>query len=259
MKTPPLLLGAGAALLGLAGGPPGRGRADGRVARGRTVRQSALGLHRRGFPADLDLSARCCCSVRRFTPLPPAAGRGNFGPLPEPNLATERNAGNASARTIAALIRWLPMIFFLFVAAQAFSSREGIRGDDFSHHAAPVAKGAAAGRPLPAGAEREYFLSCISCYACSRRASTPAKSESFYWGLCALVAWALWPHRSRRFSVAVWPAPGGGHSPGLRRPAGRRADIPAALRITVRSGSSAGSVAARTRCRARRRWATLAG
>src|SRR5206468_2006638 len=46
--------------------------------------------------------------------------------LHNPSLATERNAGTATARTTAALFRWLPMIFFLFLAAQRYSSREGV-------------------------------------------------------------------------------------------------------------------------------------
>src|SRR5882724_3089291 len=53
----------------------------------------------------------------------PADFRGLFE---NPNFFTQRNAGTASAKTAAALIRWLPMIFFFFVAVQAFSSRERI-------------------------------------------------------------------------------------------------------------------------------------
>src|ERR1017187_7096337 len=54
------------------------------------------------------------------------------GFLRNPSLATERNAGNATARTVASLMRWLPMIFFMFVAAQAFSSREGVPQETIS-------------------------------------------------------------------------------------------------------------------------------
>jgi len=43
-----------------------------------------------------------------------------------PNVASEREAGSASAKTAAALIRWLPMIVFLFMSAQAFSTRQEI-------------------------------------------------------------------------------------------------------------------------------------
>src|SRR5438094_7558744 len=48
-----------------------------------------------------------------------------IGLFQNPNFYTQRNAGTASARTAASLIRWLPMIFFLFVLAQTFSSRSG--------------------------------------------------------------------------------------------------------------------------------------
>src|SRR5882757_3696354 len=53
----------------------------------------------------------------------PANFRGLFS---EPNPVTERHAGASSARTAASLICWQPMIFFLFIAAQAFSSRDGM-------------------------------------------------------------------------------------------------------------------------------------
>src|SRR5690349_2984969 len=53
----------------------------------------------------------------------PADFRGLFQ---NPNFFTQRNAGAASARTAAAMIRWLPMIFFFFMAAQAFSTRQSI-------------------------------------------------------------------------------------------------------------------------------------
>ncbi|MGH9646580.1 MAG: DUF4129 domain-containing transglutaminase family protein, partial [Bryobacteraceae bacterium] len=34
----------------------------------------------------------------------------------------------------------------------------------------------------------------------------PGDDNTFFWGLCALLSWALWPHRSKRFSVGVWAA-----------------------------------------------------
>src|SRR5205823_3359078 len=43
-----------------------------------------------------------------------------------PDIMSERQAGSASAKTAAALIRWLPMIFFLFIGAQAFSTKQEI-------------------------------------------------------------------------------------------------------------------------------------
>src|SRR5437762_2003465 len=48
------------------------------------------------------------------------------GLLRHPNLSTQHNAAVAGARTVSAWIRWLPMVFFLLAAGQAFSSRESI-------------------------------------------------------------------------------------------------------------------------------------
>jgi hypothetical protein len=44
-----------------------------------------------------------------------------------------------------------------------------------------------------------YFVLCL--FAASFHS---AGDETFFWGLCPLLAWALWSHRSRRFRVAVW-------------------------------------------------------
>jgi protein-glutamine gamma-glutamyltransferase len=44
-----------------------------------------------------------------------------------------------------------------------------------------------------------YFVLCL--FAASFHSK---EDRSFYWGLCVLLAWALWPYRSRRFSVATW-------------------------------------------------------
>ena len=132
-------------------------------------------------------------------------GPGTFAAsFKTPVRAPSRNAGNASARTVASLIRWLPMIFFLFLAAQAFSSREGIPPETISViMRLRWQKARKLGRPLPAArsvnVSYPYFMLCL--FAASFHSS---EDETFYWGLCALVAWALWPQRSRRFGVGVW-------------------------------------------------------
>jgi hypothetical protein len=54
-------------------------------------------------------------------------GPANFGQLiARPSFTAERLAGVTGALTAISVIRWLPMIFFLFMAAQAFSPRESI-------------------------------------------------------------------------------------------------------------------------------------
>src|SRR5215472_6085827 len=49
-----------------------------------------------------------------------------------PNFFTARNLSNASSRAAAAWLRWLPMVFFLFTAAHAYGTREGVPLDTFS-------------------------------------------------------------------------------------------------------------------------------
>src|SRR5512133_301234 len=44
------------------------------------------------------------------------------GLLQNPSYLAQRNAGAATARTAASLFRWLPMLFFLFAAAQSYST-----------------------------------------------------------------------------------------------------------------------------------------
>ncbi len=132
-------------------------------------------------------------------------GPGEFrGFFQNPNPSTGRNAGNVSARTVASLICWLPMIFFLFLAAQAFSLRDGIPPETISvimrlrwQKARKLSQTLPTTRSV--NVSYPYFIMCL--FSASFHGS---EDGTFYWGLCALVAWALWPQRSRRFGVAVW-------------------------------------------------------
>jgi len=131
----------------------------------------------------------------------PADFRGLFE---NPNYFTQRNAGTASARTAAALIRWLPMIFFLFIAAQAFCPRAGIPLETISLIMRLRWKRAQKkGQPAPPKRSVDisfaYFALCL--FAASSRSREDSK---FFWGLAALLAWALWSQRSRRFRVVIW-------------------------------------------------------
>src|ERR1019366_4205147 len=59
------------------------------------------------------------------------------------------------------------------------------------------------GRPLPAARSVDvsypYLMLCL--LAASFHTSD---DETFFWGLCALLPWALWSHRSRRYGVLIW-------------------------------------------------------
>ena len=123
-----------------------------------------------------------------------------------PNVSSEREAGSASAKTAAALIRWLPMIFFLFMGAQAFSAKQEIPLHTISlilQRRWKIAK--KLGRPLPASqgvdVSYPYFAVCLFASSVHRN-----QNNSFFWGLCVLLAWVLWVRRPRRFGLAVWVA-----------------------------------------------------
>src|ERR1043166_5236129 len=130
----------------------------------------------------------------------PADFRGFFQ---HPGLYTQRAAGATSARTVAAWIRWLPMVFFLLAIAQAFGTREAVplvtpalmlrRRRSKARHPS---------RPLPAAPSLRisflYFALCL--FAASIHS---AETHSFFWGFCGLLAWALWSQRSRRFGITV--------------------------------------------------------
>ena len=124
--------------------------------------------------------------------------------LQEPSFSTQRHAGTSSARTAASLIRWLPMVFFLFVTAQSFSPRQGVPLETVSLILRRRWKKARlAGKPP--GPERivnvAYFYFAICLVAASVH---PSETTQFFWGLCILIPWALWSHRSPRFNLAIW-------------------------------------------------------
>lgn len=141
-------------------------------------------------------------AVYAFTTNEGPSSFGNF--FSDPSLVTQRNAGNASAHTAAAVFRWLPMLFFPFLAAQLFSTREFIPLAAISLIVRRRAKKARqAGRPPPAARNVNvaYPFFAITLLASGVHA---ADDNSFFWGLCALLTWALWAQRSRRFAVGLW-------------------------------------------------------
>lgn len=143
------------------------------------------------------------CALYAFTANEgPSDFRGLFQ---NPSPHTTREAGAASARTAASLIRWQPMIFFLFIAAQAYSSRQGVPLETISLIMGIRWKRAKRqGRPGP---KRVHDVGFFYFALCLFSASIhPGETSAYFWGLCVLVAWALWGVRSPRFHPAAWGA-----------------------------------------------------
>jgi len=126
------------------------------------------------------------------------------GFLRNPNVLTQRGAGLATARTTSSLGRWLPMIFFLFVAAQAYSTREAIPMRNVSiilQYRWRTARKLGLPMPISRTFNTSYpFLALCLFSSCIHSAD----DTSFFWGFCVLTAWALWPQRSPRFALALW-------------------------------------------------------
>ncbi len=136
--------------------------------------------------------------------------------------AAFRNVTFASVRISHAFFRWLPMTLFFFVAAQQFSTRTAIPWSAISlsgrrrraHNSGaaaapsrpaqdPFSEGRQPEIPTAAGglnATYPYFIVCL--FAAGMHANDG--SGAFFWEQAALVVWALWPFRSRRFRISVW-------------------------------------------------------
>jgi hypothetical protein len=134
-------------------------------------------------------------------------GPGEYrGFFQNPSPSTSRSASNATARSAAALFRWTPMLFFLFVAAPAYSEREGVPLRTISIILGWRWKRAKkSGQPAPPdraiNISYPYFALCL--FAASVHTG---EGTSFFWGLCALLTWGLWPLRSPRFTPVTWAA-----------------------------------------------------
>ncbi len=131
----------------------------------------------------------------------PASFSGFFQ---NPNPLTQRAAGRASSLTGASLSRWLPIFFFAFMVAQQFSTRRTVPLTTISLILRRRRKQALKlRRPVPPERNVDigypYFAMCLLAAAVH-----PGEDQSFFWGLCALLTWALWAQRSRRFGLMVW-------------------------------------------------------
>jgi len=206
MKPPPLLIGAGLVFWGWQTGLPFAGLAMA------VVLESPHWMRARWeFSKDDFTRIRSFCALLCLAALV-LAFSNNQGPsdflslFHDPNFFAQRNAGAASARTVASLLRWLPMVFFLLVAAQVFHAGQGIPAESFSLVVRRRSKKAPFAGPLGSSGRSidlryPYFVLCL--LAASVHAS---EDTTFFWGLSALVTWALWPQRSPRFGIILWVA-----------------------------------------------------
>jgi hypothetical protein len=206
MKCPPFLLGAALLFWGwqvglpLVGAGLGFALEAGRRARARWE-FSEHDFHRIWIFCSLLLLAAAVYAFNENDGLAEVRGFLRY-----PSPFGPHNTGIASARTVAAVMRWLPMIYFLVMAAQAYSSRQAVPLEAVSLIARRRAKKARK-LGLPAAPSRTIDLGCPYLGLCLFSASYhPGEGAAFFWGLTVLLAWALWPKRSARFGLAPWAA-----------------------------------------------------
>ena len=115
--------------------------------------------------------------------------------------ASAHNGSESSAQPFITAFRWLPLVFFPFMAAQIYNARPSVpltavsfalrlrrrRGDrTFT------------GRYLDVS--YPYFIVCIF----SAGIHANQGEHTYFWGQCVLILWALWVLRSRRFAIKHW-------------------------------------------------------
>ena len=116
---------------------------------------------------------------------------------------TVHNAGNATVHTATTMFRWLPMTLFLFVAAQRFSERGAIPLSAISLvFLVRKRRGTDSVWDRPVDISYPYFIVCLFAAGFHANQGTHA----YFWGQSVLLAWAIWPARSRRFGLFVWLA-----------------------------------------------------
>lgn len=204
MKTPPFILGAALVFWGWQTGFLIPGAIMGLLLEGARFTKLRWDLGDDDFKRIWTFCALLflAAAVYAFADNGGPAGFGHF--IEGANAASERAVGAASAQTAASLIRWTPMLFFLFVAAQAFSLRQEIPLHTISlilQRRWKMAK--KLGKPLPAakGVDVAYPYFALCLFAAGIHRNT---DNYYFWGLAALLAWVLWVRRPRRFGAVIW-------------------------------------------------------
>jgi len=97
------------------------------------------------------------------------------------------------------LFQWMPLLLLPLIASQLYSAAGKVPLTAFFWALRRQVARDPATRPAPVDLAYLYFaLAILSASAANRR------TIAFYVGLCVLTAWALWPWRSRRFSLLWW-------------------------------------------------------
>jgi protein-glutamine gamma-glutamyltransferase len=194
MKTPPLLLLAALAFWGWQSGFLLFGVIMGVLLESARFIKARWDLTEEDFRRIWNFCVLLALALIVFTFATNDEGGGLNGLHHSSAVTATRNLGVSGST----FLRWLPMTLFLFVAAQIFSERESI----------PLSAISLLVRRRKGSSTEEryvnvsypYFIVCIFSAGIHVNEGT----HSYFWGQAVLLAWALWPRRSRRFGIVAW-------------------------------------------------------
>lgn len=115
------------------------------------------------------------------------------------------NATVTTARTATSFLRWLPLIFFLIVGMQIFSTGETMPLTSISpllrrQRQRQLKQGIPLLPVRQLNLTYPYFIVCLFAAGIHPNEGDP----TFFWGEAVLLIWALLPFRSRRFGIFGW-------------------------------------------------------
>ncbi len=118
------------------------------------------------------------------------------------NTNNNFRTATATVHSATTLLRWLPATMAAMVAAQSLSQAGRV----------PVAAMLMSSRYRRLAAQRminvsyPYFI--IVLFSAGMHSNAEAQTfwekNAYFFGFCALIAWALWPWRARRFGLLIW-------------------------------------------------------
>lgn len=119
----------------------------------------------------------------------------------EQGFAATRAAGETSQKTAAVLMQWFPMIFALFSLAHTLSRRGALPLTVFSL----ILRRSQRRDEASLLADRTVKVDWVFFALCLVSASINTREgPGFFLGLAALLAWAMWSQRSRRYRLVWW-------------------------------------------------------
>jgi protein-glutamine gamma-glutamyltransferase len=194
MKTPPLLLWATLVFWGWQSGFLIAGTVMGAVLESPRLIKARWDLAEEDFRRIWSFCTLLALALGVFAFASNEEGGGLSGLLHSSALATTRNVG-ISATTF---LRWLPMTLFLVVAAQQFSERESVPLSTISLFVRW--KRRKEGTPERyVNVTYPYFIVCLFAAGIHVNEGT----HTYFFGQAALITWALWALRPRRFGIGM--------------------------------------------------------